>query len=148
MGNSDYLVTGSRDGSIMLWDVRCTGAEMETGATRYKPIDTIRNAHLLSYSSYSTPNRKKRRIETALLSQGEKSVTTVLFMPHQDHLVASAGAADGLIKYWDIRQTSKSNPTPVSLSVYDGPAQRPRGLSTLTLDNTGSRLFTVSLDNQ
>ncbi|RUS25594.1 WD40-repeat-containing domain protein, partial [Jimgerdemannia flammicorona] len=157
----DMVVTGSRDGSIMLWDVRCTGVGMVTGETRHKPIDTIRDAHLLSYS---TPNRKKRRTEPTTLSQGEKSVTAVLFPAHEDHLVASAGAADGLIKYWDIRQTNSNKiiPTPVASSVYDGPSQRPRGryyavsfidfyvagLSSLTLDNSGSRLFTVSLDNQ
>lgn len=32
---ADMVVTGSRDGSIMLWDVRCTGVEMETGGECY-----------------------------------------------------------------------------------------------------------------
>ncbi|RUP44333.1 WD40-repeat-containing domain protein, partial [Jimgerdemannia flammicorona] len=140
----NMVVTGSRDGSIMLWDVRCTGVGMVTGDT------TQAHRHHPRRAPAELLDTESQEAEDGANDAGEKSVTAVLFPAHEDHLVASAGAADGLIKYWDIRQTNSNKiiPTPVASSVYDGPSQRPRGLSSLTLDNSGSRLFTVSLDNQ
>ena len=43
----DILTTSSRDGSIYIWDLRCTGLQNATG-TRYKPVGSILGGHPIS----------------------------------------------------------------------------------------------------
>src|SRR5579859_2451675 len=41
----DILTTSSRDGSIYIWDLRCTGISSQDGPPRYKPISSILGGH-------------------------------------------------------------------------------------------------------
>ena len=74
------LVSGSRDGTIMVWDTRCTGK-----GSSQKPVNTIHSAH------------ERAGLGRATKPSGTKasaaSVTAVLF--HGDNKIASCGASDG-----------------------------------------------------
>ncbi|OZJ03161.1 hypothetical protein BZG36_03893 [Bifiguratus adelaidae] len=140
------VITGSRDGHIMVWDTRCQGTVLSNGTSSHKPVDVIRGAH----ESLTAAQRRKKQSKKEL-TQGQESVTAVLSLEHTSNLIASAGAADGSIKYWDVRShrshKGKHKAIPSMQSIYDGPSSRPRGLSWLTLDSTGSRIFALSKDN-
>ena len=41
----DILVTSSRDGSVYIWDLRCTGVQSDNGPPRYKPMASILGGH-------------------------------------------------------------------------------------------------------
>ncbi len=74
------LVSGSRDGSIMVWDTRCTGK-----GSSQKPVNIIHSAH--------EKERGKQNGRSKSLSTAASSVTAVLF--HGDNKIASCGASDG-----------------------------------------------------
>ncbi|RKP05845.1 WD40-repeat-containing domain protein [Thamnocephalis sphaerospora] len=141
----NILATSSRDGSVMIWDVRCNSAVMDDGYRHHRPANRISNANV---HPLGTPALRKRR---KVVNDARRSVTSVLFMKHREHLLASAGASDGIIKYWDIRQhgsySSRDAPTPVATSEYGGAGKRPHGIAALTLDESGTRVFAASTDN-
>ena len=72
------IVSGSRDGSIMVWDTRCTGK-----GSSQKPINIIHSAH-------EKEGRRQNGRNKATCSAS--SVTAVLF--HGDK-IASCGTSDG-----------------------------------------------------
>ena len=41
----DILTTSSRDGSVYIWDLRCTGIQNQGGPPRYKPTSSILGGH-------------------------------------------------------------------------------------------------------
>ncbi|ORY40510.1 WD40 repeat-like protein [Rhizoclosmatium globosum] len=136
------FATASRDGTIALFDVRCTGTMIGDEYTQ-KPVHEILDAHSL----FTNIPKKKRRASTSVSATGTsvQSVVSVKYLIHNPNLLASAGASDGLIKFWDIRsrphepvQTSSPPPT-TSGRVY--------GFTSMALDPTGSRLYATSKDN-
>ena len=74
------LVSGSRDGTIMVWDTRCTGK-----GSSQKPVNTIHSAH-----ERAGQGRATKLSGTKASAAG---VTAVLF--HGDNKIASCGASDG-----------------------------------------------------
>jgi WD40 repeat protein len=49
----DIVTTSSRDGSVYIWDLRCTGVQTQQGGPpRYKPTASILGGH---------PNTRKRK---------------------------------------------------------------------------------------
>jgi denticleless len=85
--NQNLIVSGSRDGSIMMWDTR---VNPRGGSQR--PVNAVYGAH--TKPSHSSTKHAK-------VNMG--GVTSVLF--HQDHFIASVGASDGFVKLWDTRST-------------------------------------------
>ncbi|CAG8491104.1 5556_t:CDS:2 [Ambispora leptoticha] len=81
-----------------------------------------------------------------LIFKKPTSVTGIQFLKHNENLLASSGAADGIIKYWDIRYRSLAK-FPVQTSTDCSTAKRPHGISCLTLDHSGRRLYANSTDN-
>ncbi|KAI9594602.1 WD40-repeat-containing domain protein [Syncephalis fuscata] len=139
------FATSGRDGNVLLWDMRCMAVASDDEFCHHRPANRIANAN--ARVSEVAGGRKRRRTLTDL----HKSVSSVVFLKHHDHLLASAGASDGLIKYWDVRHhgsySNRDIPTPVSKSEYSGVAKRPHGISSLVLDNSGTRLFATCTDN-
>ncbi len=73
-------MSGSRDGSIMVWDTRCSGK-----GSSHKPVNMIHSAH--------EKERAKQNGRNSKSTSNVSSVTAVLF--HGDNKIASCGASDG-----------------------------------------------------
>ncbi|ORY52231.1 WD40 repeat-like protein [Neocallimastix californiae] len=140
--NPFICASGAREGSIMIWDLRCTGTVDENGDYIHKPANIIRNAHVPV-----TNNSLRKKKEKTNQHIG---VAAVHFL-HKPGYLASAGTADGLIKFWDIRSNGsylhRSNPVPVEVSIHSNHSKRPHGFSSLSLDSTGRYLFSACTDN-
>ncbi|XP_030637580.1 denticleless protein homolog [Chanos chanos] len=136
--------TGGRDGNIMIWDTRCSKKD-----GFYRQVKQISGAH--NKPDRNTPQTKKKRP----LSKGiapsvdsQQGVTEVLF--RDDHTLLSSGAVDGMIKMWDLRKNYTAyhyKATPLQTYPYPGTSTRKLGYSGLTLDSTGSNLFSNCTDD-
>ncbi|WAR63140.1 hypothetical protein PtB15_18B222 [Puccinia triticina] len=155
--NENIVVTGSRDGSIKIWDLRITGAQTSDDGSRFHPpVITIRNAHDEKFTG------RKRRKGVHL-----PSVSSVLWSRIADHQLFSAGSANGVVKLWDVRKktpfASKAHPLPIDQSIeqsshafseeeyehvlgFDNP-QRPHGISSLVASSDGARLYSLGTDS-
>ncbi|RKP22972.1 WD40-repeat-containing domain protein [Syncephalis pseudoplumigaleata] len=139
------FATSGRDGNVLMWDMRCMAVASTDEFCHHRPANRIANAN--ARVTETAGPRKRRRT----LTDTHKSVSSILFLKHRDHLLASAGASDGLIKYWDVRHhgsySGKDIPTPVARSEYSGIGKRPHGISSIVLDHSGTRLLATSTDN-
>ena len=81
--DGSVFVSGSRDGSLALWDLREPGSS---------PISTVEGAHAQAMLS----NRATKRLTT-------RSITGAVFLPGTS-LLLSSGAGDTTVKTWDIRR--------------------------------------------
>ncbi|KAI1125376.1 WD40-repeat-containing domain protein [Nemania abortiva] len=170
--NSSVLATSSRDGSVQIWDLRCsrpvqdfqTSEARSTNLSYRLPpprrgctINSFYHAHALtsrqirqsaSIGPGDTPSRREMPSRS-----NDVSVTTLQFLPAgQEHLLLTACEADASIKLWDIRSIHSSrNKVPSALSVTAPPEShdhwRPFGISSLTLGTDASRLYALCKDN-
>ncbi|EDV19502.1 Denticleless protein-like protein [Trichoplax sp. H2] len=134
--DTGVFATGSRDGSIMIWDPRCNKA-----GGLYKPVNMIQNAHGIN------PHKKIFRKDASTFTAN--SVTCIVY--HGSHTILSAGATDGKLKEWDIRRcysSPKSISKPLSEIFYSGNSPRARGFTSLVIDSTRSNLFASCTDNR
>ncbi|XP_056620512.1 denticleless protein homolog [Triplophysa dalaica] len=132
--------TGGRDGNIMVWDTRCSKKD-----GFYRQVKQISGAHMKP--ERHTPQTKKRR-GMAPPVDSQQGVTVVLFC--DDNRLISSGAVDGTIKMWDLRKNYTAyhhNPHPLQTYPYPGSCTRKLGYSGLSLDSTGSRLFSNCTDD-
>ncbi|KAA0708928.1 Denticleless protein -like protein [Triplophysa tibetana] len=86
--------------------------------------------------------------QCSLKSDSQQGVTVVLFC--DDNRLISSGAVDGTIKMWDLRKNYTAyhhNPHPLQTYPYPGSCTRKLGYSGLSLDSTGSRLFSNCTDD-
>ncbi|GFY87221.1 transducin/WD40 repeat-like superfamily protein [Actinidia rufa] len=82
--NSDLIVSGSRDGSFALWDLRCANQKGEA-------VCNVREAHI------SPHGKRFRRGKSASVS-----ITSVLYLKDEVS-IATAGAVHSVVKFWDVR---------------------------------------------
>ncbi|KAI0810659.1 WD40-repeat-containing domain protein [Xylaria sp. FL0064] len=170
--NSSVLATSSRDGSVQIWDLRCSRPVQD-----FQPSET-RNTNLsfrlpppkrgcAINSFYHAHARTSRQLrQSASIGPGDTpsrreipsrsndvSVTTLQFLPAgQEHLLLTACEADASIKLWDIRSIHSSrNKVPSPLSATAPPEShgqwRPFGISSLALGTDASRLYALCKDN-
>ncbi|KAI1076067.1 WD40-repeat-containing domain protein [Whalleya microplaca] len=171
--NSSVLATSSRDGSVQIWDLRCTGGpvqdisppeERETSLRYRRPqpkqgcaVNSLYHAHARtsrqvrqapSLGPGDTPSRAELPSRI-----GGVSVTALQFLPAgQEHLLLTACEADASIKLWDIRaiHTSRQKvPSPVSATAPPASHShwRPFGISSLALGTDAARLYALCKDN-
>ncbi|KAI8818529.1 WD40-repeat-containing domain protein [Fimicolochytrium jonesii] len=147
--NPNIFATAARDGKIMTWDVRCSSFGNDEVAGQYhRPTCTIRNAHSLS----SNASKKLRRLTTTPAQSGQsQSVTGVRFIPNVETMLVSSGAADGLLKIWDMRNavsySRKDPPVPYASSSPSAGSKRARGFSSFSVSADGSRIYAACTDN-
>uniref|UniRef100_A0A914CZG7 Uncharacterized protein n=1 Tax=Acrobeloides nanus TaxID=290746 RepID=A0A914CZG7_9BILA len=140
---SNYFVTGGRDGHIFVWDLRVLGNTYKNNCHDQitivtKPHGTILNAHL---SRDSTNHRRSTYVA--------EEVNGITSLAHLDEFsVASSSAKSKTgIYIWDIRYQKPEKPLRI-LHIPPGTSQKQTGISFLSVDRFGSQLFAVCTDNR
>eukprot|EP00118_Oscarella_pearsei_P020067 m.216254 g.216254 ORF g.216254 m.216254 type:complete len:531 (+) comp39855_c1_seq7:55-1647(+) len=140
--DSNVFVSGSRDGSIKVWDVRCSEKMGRTSSALTIPDAHVTYPQSRSYVKPVKRIHKRRRVSTGDQS---KSVTSTLFL--QENTIVSSGASNSVIKFWDIRKCRRDT-KPVRTFQYSGQSViRQHGYSHLALDSAGGRLFANCTDD-
>ncbi|KAJ1649636.1 hypothetical protein IWQ61_009340 [Dispira simplex] len=106
-----------------------------------------------SSGSQANVTLSPRRSRSKPLINNGGSVTSVVYMAHREHCLASAGVVNGTIKYWDTRQLGRhiGRSQPIPMEQSDPPVdsrRRPRAISALTRSPDGAFLFAMSADHQ
>ncbi|KAI9176944.1 hypothetical protein LWI28_008988 [Acer negundo] len=90
--NSDLVVSGSRDGSFNIWDLRCNNSSKSRNSeVCIAPSAAVKGAHLSSQA------KRIRRGKAASMS-----ITSVLYLKDEVS-IATAGAVNSVVKFWDTR---------------------------------------------
>lgn len=128
----DIFASGGRDGTVLVWDVRCT-----------RPAMKIPKAHVTT-----TRNCKKaRNCSKEVRASTTNSVTACVFQ--DDHQLVSCGATNSVIKVWDMRKNYelyKPYPQPVKYFPYAGDSPAIHGYTCLRL--SGSSLYASCTDSR
>jgi WD40 repeat protein len=170
--NGNVLASCGRDGSIQVWDLRCSGPVAEippihaSRTLEYRVprqmsvgsvINLIYGAHASRYRQLGI-NPAAASLDVASRSEvpgriGEVSVTSLQFLgPGREHLLLSACEADASVRLWDIRSihTSRNRscePLSFTRSPDSHTTWRPFGISSLSLSGDGARLYALCKDN-
>ncbi|XP_058188183.1 uncharacterized protein LOC131304807 [Rhododendron vialii] len=133
--NPDLIVSGARDGLLMLWDLRCSNSK--NGRPSPIPLVEVRDAH-------KSPHGKRVRRGKA----APTSVTSVLYLKDEIS-IASAGAVDSVVKFWDVRNLK----VPViqacpNSEVAIEKKRRLHGISSLSQDLNGVFIAASCMDNR
>ncbi|KAI4348192.1 hypothetical protein L6164_008946 [Bauhinia variegata] len=132
----DVIVSGSRDGSFCLWDMRCNStSKSRRGELCIGSTAVVKGAHL------SSQTKRVRRGKTASMS-----ITSVLYLKDQIS-IATAGAADSIVKFWDTRNL-KSAVTQACPRPHTTEKERLHGISSLSQDNSGMFVSASCMDNR
>ncbi|XP_073274081.1 uncharacterized protein [Primulina huaijiensis] len=133
--NHDIVVSGSRDGSFALWDIRSSKNTHQN--FRMWPTSVVHEAHI-------SPGRRRRRRTKA----ESMSITSVLFLKDEVS-VATAGAVDSVVKFWDTRHLkapiTHACPNLESLSER---GRRSSGISSLSQDLNGVFITASCMDHR
>jgi WD40 repeat protein len=173
--SNSIIATSSRDGSVHLWDLRCTGAtgpvlnvqvslDPSAPASISRPrvpkfgcvVNSIIDAHR-PFSS-SRASRQMSIKETALRADvpdrfGDVSVTAISFLPEgRENFLLTASEANATIKLWDLRSlhTNKRKPAlPVSYTAQPDSHNQWRhfGINSINLSGDGARLYALCRDS-
>ena len=173
-GNSSVIATGGRDGTIFLWDVRCSShsgptpiracafkelydvnAKSEEKVNWLRPINYMPNAHAPKWEpplgglNLDPPLKNEIIRET----RGEVSITALSFLrsPGRENLLISGCEHNARIKLWDLRMTTTAGQDCNPLSATPQPEShirhRPFGLTALAVSGDGNRVYSLCRDN-
>ncbi|KAF9977313.1 hypothetical protein BGZ65_007451, partial [Modicella reniformis] len=142
--DNNIFATAARDGAVMIWDVRCSGTTSAGGERLYRPANKLLNVHA---SATRTVSPKKSKYG----SDGPNTASAVQYMKHNENIIASIGALDGSVKYWDVRKHGTyirhDFPSPLATSIYTPTTKRAHGMTSMALSPDGITLYAVSSDN-
>ncbi|KAJ0692638.1 putative transcription factor WD40-like family [Helianthus annuus] len=133
--NHDIIVSGSRDGSFALWDLRSFKSTRAHSNTL--TIKTVQGAHMSS--SVKTRGRNSKA--------ASMSVTSVLYMKDEVS-IATAGAVDSVIKFWDTRNLKAPITQACSHDKPSGKSERSYGISSLSQDKNGVYISASCMDSR
>jgi len=134
--NIDILTTSSRDGSVYIWDLRCTGiSSPDGGAPRYKPTSAILGGHPLS------SGRKAGEMVQGAAITG---------LAWSNDLLVTACDANAIVKVWDPRKISAgSTKVPIPIESSKAPEMhslRSYGITSIVCNS--NRIFALSKDSR
>ncbi|KAF5739603.1 transducin family protein [Tripterygium wilfordii] len=136
--NSDLIVSGSRDGSFTIWDLRC-----KTSPKGRRSDVCIASTAMVKGAHVSPQTKRIRRGKAASMS-----ITSVLYLKDEVS-IASAGATDSTIKFWDTRNL-KTHITQACIHP-ESSAEKDKvlhGISSLSQDSNGMFLTASCMDNR
>ncbi|KAL3813816.1 hypothetical protein ACJIZ3_015084 [Penstemon smallii] len=132
--NQELVVSGSRDGAFALWDTRCCKNTHEKLCV--PPTSIIHEAH-------TSPGRRRVRHGKA----ESMSITSVLYL-NDEISIATAGAVDSLIKFWDTRHLKA--PVTHACPNFDSSDKEKHlhGISSLSQDLNGVYITASCMDHR
>ncbi|KAJ7974618.1 denticleless protein-like [Quillaja saponaria] len=137
--NPDIIVSGSRDGSFSLWDLRCSSSSKSRRGLRG---DLCIHSTAVVRGAHTSPQAKRiRQCKAASVS-----ITSVLYLKDQVS-IATAGAVDSIVKFWDTRNL-KSSVTQTCPNLQSAEKLRLHGISSLSQDQNGVFLSASCMDNR
>ncbi|KAI9671391.1 MAG: hypothetical protein M1831_004300 [Alyxoria varia] len=164
-GNDNMIATCSRDGTVGLWDLRCSN---NTPASVHfaPPMDSAqpgiaepRLAHRVSsitgWYCHEQQSASKSQPSTPT-SRPPPSVTSLAFLPQRPYHFLTVTDTQSSIYVWDVRHKQTSTrrgasrpPLPVSrtLPLASHTANRHFGISSLALGSDNSRLYSLCKDS-
>ncbi|TIA36537.1 WD40 repeat-like protein [Aureobasidium pullulans] len=158
-GNDSIVATSSRDGSVMIWDLRCRGqdAPVVDYAVSFEPgnsmVNSARRANTVTYASSVNSMRDAHGLQQES-RRSDISVTALSFLSDsRSHLLLTATEANASVKLWDLRgkYTSRRNGPSVPVSSTREPEahfkHRQFGISSLALSGDGSRFYALCRDS-
>ncbi|KAI3665980.1 hypothetical protein L6452_44616 [Arctium lappa] len=132
--NNDMIVSGSRDGSFALWDLR--SSKRRRNHLSASPTAVVQGAH-------SSSNKTRGRHGKAV----SMSITSVLYLKDEVS-IATAGAADSVVMFWDTRNLT----APVTkVWSHDNTSRkwvRSHGISSLSQDLNGVYISASCMDSR
>lgn len=96
--HNDILTTGSRDGSICLWDLRVAENRTQESEEQsiVQPVATLLGAHDNETTIGKARPRRKKNVPIP------RSVTKVLYSSCHPHALISCGSFDGYVTFGDL----------------------------------------------
>lgn len=159
-GNDNIIATSGRDGTVQLWDLRCSGA----GGTR--PLLGGSVTYATTFNSINDAHGEKLAAMNGNISRdipskgevsnrrGDVSITSIHFLPAEhgrEHLLLTASDVSTTVKLWDIRARYSRRGAPVAVSATMQPEAHSRhrhfGITSLVLSGDSKRFYTLSRDN-
>ncbi|KAJ3504001.1 hypothetical protein NLJ89_g8172 [Agrocybe chaxingu] len=157
--NESLLTTGGRDGAICLWDLR-VGERHKREDTEFlvaAPVMTIHGAHEDTIVKSKPKPRKGKQVPTP------RTITNVLYPESQPYGLISSASFDGILRYWDLRQSTTTRKTksakrlpptelycsPVDPTMLHG-SRRSRGIISMTCGTgpTAGLIFALGADSR
>ncbi|KAJ8750096.1 hypothetical protein K2173_014011 [Erythroxylum novogranatense] len=136
--NSDLLVSGSRDESFAIWDLRCkTSFNNRSGRACISSTVMVKGAHLSPQAK-----RVKRR------KGGSMSITSIVYL-RDEVSIATGGAVDSIVKIWDSRNLKIpiTQTCPHLKSSYEK-GRNLHGITSLSQDLSGMFLAASCMDHR
>lgn len=160
--NDDNMITtSSRDGSVLLWDMRCGGkgavTSLRTATTR--DVDLEKDEPTVRYSRYSldvgSAHRLPRKASTRVSSNGgtdagSVSITAVEHLKNdRGYLLLTSSESSSMMRLWDLRNVGRRSSGALVSNVPAPPCHsttRNYGINAMVLSGDGARLYTVCRD--
>ncbi|KAK4888634.1 hypothetical protein LTR27_012478 [Elasticomyces elasticus] len=161
--NNNVLTTSSRDGTVQIWDLRCS----ERGSMSTLRIGQRKGLNESSHSSEpsiryprsslrvgpahrSTKGTGTKSPSTQNSEESAVSITAIEHLPHgREHLLVTASELSASVKLWDLRNAGRrGDPVPLASTPLPLSHRRTRnfGVSSMALSGDGARFYTLCKD--
>lgn len=151
--DENMITTSSRDGSVMVWDLRCAAkGSVQNLRTAFARAATAQDEAepAVRYAKETVRVGAAHRSAKQLNSDDTPvSITTIQHLPNgREHLLLTATELNASVKMWDLRNISRTNPVPLSSTPLPESHARTRnfGINALLLSADGARIYTVCRD--
>lgn len=150
--NDEKMVTtSSRDGSVQIWDLRCSS---KTASQILYPAGSERTDPQTLYSKFSMDIGRAHRLTQGKVKHSANDLAGVSITAfqhlgnHRSHMLATASEANASIKLWDLRNAGRRGlAIPVSSTPVPEHHNRNWGVGALALSGDGARLYSVCRDS-
>ncbi|KAK4963713.1 hypothetical protein LTR10_001344 [Elasticomyces elasticus] len=160
---NNVLTTSSRDGTVQLWDLRCSERGSmstlrigqrkglnEDGHAEEPSIRYPRSSLRVGPAHRSTKGTGTKSPSTQNSEDSAVSITAIEHLPHgREHLLVTASELSASVKLWDLRNAGRrGDPVPLASTPLPESHRRTRnyGVSSLALSGDGARLYTLCKD--